>query len=488
MKVRVRFAPSPTGEIHIGNIRTAIINWLFARRLGGDFVLRIEDTDQVRSDRAFEAIILEEMGWLGLNIDEGVGAKGEYGPYRQMERLALYKKYADYLEAAGMAFPCFCTPAAIEKHREEARAKGQNLLYSGACRNLTAKEVAMRRQEGQPEGLRFRNPGSGEIEFDDLIRGQVSFKVDLLDDFILMKSDGTPTYNFACVIDDYRMKITHVLRGEDHISNTPKQLILYQALQWEPPLFGHLSLILDKSGQKFKKRSEDQEVYVGRYREKGYLAEALFNYISLLGWSPEENREIFSREEAVELFDLERVNPAPAIFDIEKLNWMNSLYIRNLPMEELLELAQPFLIKEGLVLAGKPLQYLLEALQPRVVTLAELAVEAKKSLSPLPVDVFDSKRDILGQEGVAEVLRWFHSRLAAREDLTPEEAGGIIKDSMKELNIKGRLVYKPLRLALTGRDSGPELNEIMAFLGSSESAERIAQTLEFIKKDRVDNE
>ncbi len=488
MKVRVRFAPSPTGEIHIGNIRTAIINWLFARRLGGDFVLRIEDTDQVRSDKAFEAIILKEMGWLGLNIDEGVGTRGEYGPYRQMERLPLYRKHADYLEAAGMAFPCFCTPEAIEKHRQEARAQGKNLHYSGACRNLSAEEVARRRQEGQPEGLRFRNPGSGEIEFDDLIRGAVSFKVDLLDDFILMKSDGTPTYNFACVVDDHLMKITHVLRGEDHISNTPKQLILYQALQWEPPLFGHLSLILDKTGQKFKKRSEDQEVYVGRYRDKGYLAEALFNYISLLGWSPEEDREIFSREEAVALFDLGRVNPAPAIFDIEKLNWMNSLYIRNLPLEELLERSEAFLAKEDVALAPKPLQYMLEALRPRVVTLAELALEAKKYLSPLPTGVFDKEQNVLSQDGVAGVLKWFHSALTAREELTPEEAAGIIKGSMKELNVKGRLVYKPLRLALTGRDSGPELNEIMAFLGPLESVKRIGQALEFIAKDSVDHE
>lgn len=484
MTVRVRFAPSPTGAIHIGNIRTAIFNWLFARSKGGTFILRVEDTDRERSSEAFEAIIHEEMEWLGLHIDEGGQMGGDHGPYRQMERLRLYREHAQILVDKGLAYPCFCTGEELEKAREAALASGQVGGYTGTCRDLSVEDRERLRGEGRPEALRFRWHGDGDLVFEDLIRGEITFHGDTLDDLVLMKSDGSPTYNFACCVDDHLMEISHVLRGEDHISNTPKQLMLYQAFGWEPPAFGHLSLILDKERQRLKKRSGSDEVFLGRYRDKGFLPEALFNYMALLGWSPGGDREIMEREDMIREFTLERVNASPAVFSREKLAWINASYLRNLSTQELLKRVQPFLDREGLQASETQLMILIPALKERVETLEELAQEAAFYMGPLEISDTDKALAIFQQDGVQEVFECLESRLAPWTELQPEDAAAILKKVRKECNVKGKLVFQPVRWALTGRGSGPELNDAMAFLGPKECQKRLQEIRTWLEEKK----
>src|SRR5690554_2725222 len=323
-EMRLRFPPSPTGKIHIGNMRTALFNWLWARKNKGTLVLRIEDTDQERSTKEFEDIIIQEMQWLGLDVDEGIGVGGEYGPYRQSERVDIYREYADKLLKEGKAYYCYCTPEELQAMREEAARKGEMPRYNQHCRHLTEEELEEYKRAGRKPVIRIKMPDEArEIVINDLIRGEIRFSTDVLDDFIIFKSDGMPTYNFAVVIDDALMKITQVIRGEDHLSNTPKQILLYEAMGFDIPEFAHLPLILDENKAKLKKRSDSDAVYIGEYRERGYLPEALFNFLALLGWSAKDDQEIMTREEIVSHFNISDINKSSAVFDIEKLNWMN---------------------------------------------------------------------------------------------------------------------------------------------------------------------
>lgn len=477
MSVRVRFAPSPTGQIHIGNIRTAVFNWLFARSQGGKFLLRVEDTDQERSSEEFEEIILKELRWLGLDIDEGIGGGGEYGPYRQTHRLKIYKKYAEELQEKGCVFPCFCSPDEFEKEKNPEHS------YNDPCRDLSPDKVEELRNKGVPEALRFRSPRQGKVSFLDSVHGEIAFQSQVIDDFALMKSTGYPTYNFACVVDDHLMKISHVLRGEDHISNTPKQILIYEAMGWQPPVFAHLPLILDKKRRRLKKRSGQQEAFLSSYRNAGYLPETVFNYLALLGWSPGEDKEIMSREEMVEKFSLEKINESGAVFDIEKIKWMNGVYLRNLERKEFRERALAFLSGQGLDTENEKLIFLMEALQEKVNTLKELAQKISEYFEPLAFPDPEDARQVLQQDGVEKVLSSLKAKVGEVDDLNPDRAANLLKEIIKELQVGGKLVYKPVRYALTGKGTGADLSAIMAYLGPENIRMRIDETFKFLKGD-----
>ena len=356
-EVRVRFAPSPTGFVHIGSLRTALYNYLFAKKMGGKYILRIEDTDRTRLvDGAIENM-LNAMKWAGVNHDEGVMLdengnivqKGEYGPYIQSERLDIYKKYIQELLDTGKAYYCFCTKERLDEVREKQKAAGETPRYDGHCRDLTKEEVEAKIAAGEPYVIRLKLPENHVIKFTDLVRGETEFNTNDLDDQVLIKTDGFPTYHFAVVVDDHLMKITHVIRGEEWVSSTPKHVYLYEAFGWEAPKFVHLPNILNKEKKKLSKRQGD--VAVEDFKKKGYLPEGLVNYIALVGWSPEENKEIFSMEELEQAFSIERVSKSGGVFDTEKLNWVNQHYMKDGDDDVLTKLAIPFIVEAGYVTA-----------------------------------------------------------------------------------------------------------------------------------------
>ena len=348
-EIRVRYAPSPTGHLHIGNARTALFNYLYARSKGGKFIIRIEDTDQKRNIEGGEESQLKYLKWLGMDWDEGVDVGGKYGPYRQSERNDIYQKYYNELLEKGLAYKCYCTEGEIEKEREEQMARNETPHYSGKCRHLTVQEQQQLEAEGRQPSIRFKVPQGKIFSFDDMVKGQVSFESDGIGDHVIVKKDGIPTYNFAVTIDDHLMEISHVLRGDDHISNTPKQLMIYEALGWTPPIFGHMTLIVNESRKKLSKRDESIIQFIEQYEELGYIPEALFNFIALLGWSPEGEEEIFTKEEFINIFDPNRLSKSPALFDKQKLAWMNNQYMKQIELDRVVEFALPHLIKSGCV-------------------------------------------------------------------------------------------------------------------------------------------
>lgn len=345
--VRVRFAPSPTGPLHIGGARSALFNWLLARKYNGTMIVRIEDTDLERSSRESEENILKALEWLGLDWDEGIGKGGSNGPYRQTERLDIYREYAQKLLAAGQAYYCYCTEEELDAERQALLAKGEMPRYLGKCRHLTEEDRARYEAEGRKPVIRFRVPENENIVVRDLVRGNVVFESNGIGDYVIVKSDGIPTYNFAVVLDDALMGITHVVRGEEHLSNTPRQLMIYDALGLQAPQFAHVSLILGKDRSKMSKRHG--ATAIEQYEKLGYLPEALVNFLVLLGWSPEGEEEIFSLEQLVEQFSLDRVAKNPAVFDLDKLNWLNGYYIRQSPVERIAAMALPYLKEAGYV-------------------------------------------------------------------------------------------------------------------------------------------
>ncbi len=471
-KVRVRFAPSPTGYMHIGGARTTIFNYLFARHHGGSFVLRIEDTDRVRSTKESEEAILRDLRWLGLDWDESVDVGGPYGPYRQSERMDIYRKYAEKLLEEGKAYKCYCTEEELEQRRKEAIAKGLPPKYDGRCRNLTEEERKRFEEEGRKPSLRFKvDETGGDIIVHDLIRGDVSFKRDVIGDFVIMRKDNTPTYNFACVIDDHLMEMTHIIRGEEHLSNTPRQLLIYEALGFEPPKFAHVSMILGPDRTKLSKRHGDTSLE--EYRKKGYLPDALFNYLALLGWSPGGDREILDKKELIDLFSLDRVAKSPAIFDMGKLNWMNGIYIRKTPDNKLLTLLLPYLKEMGIDTEGDKERLLLitRALKDNIEVLSDIKEKSKIFFERPEV----SKEDI--KEEDREVLRLFIEEISDDVDKDPEKALDFLKKYLKKTGKKAGKVLPVLRMALTGEKHGVELNWVVAILGKDECIERIKEVL-----------
>ncbi len=485
-EMRLRFPPSPTGKIHIGNIRTALFNWIWARKNGGKLILRIEDTDRERSSREFEDLIVKELDWLGLDIDEGVNIGGDYGPYRQSERLDIYNKYAEKLLENGQAYYCYCTPEELEEMREEARQKGEMPRYNGKCRNLSEEEVKQYRAEGREPVIRFKvTEQDRDIIVNDIIRGEVTINTSVLDDFVIFKSDGMPTYNFAVVIDDTLMKITDVIRGEDHLSNTPKQILIYEALGFELPEFAHLPLILDENRAKLKKRNSDDAVYIGEYREKGYLPEALFNFLVMLGWSPGgDEEEILSRAEIIEQFELEDINKAGAVFDIEKLNWLNGKYIREIDLERIVDLSIPYLKGKGYIkdegLSSEKKEWLkkvIDVARNKVSYLAQIPDEVELFFAELSYEDKEEAAEEFRAEGVDLVFNTLKNKLRKLEEFNVKNINKIFKEMKKELPVGGRTIYHPTRLALTGMNSGPDMNDIIYILGLEEVEKRLEKAL-----------
>ena len=480
-EIRLRFAPSPTGPLHIGGARSALFNFLLARKLGGKLILRIEDTDLARSSRESEVNIFDSLKWLGINWDEGPDAGGAYGPYRQMERLDIYREYTKQLLEKGMAYYCYCSEEELEKQRQEALAKGGNPMYNGKCRVLTPGERQKCEAEGRKPVVRFRVPENKEIVINDLVRGQVVFKSEEIGDFVIVKSDGIPTYNYAVVIDDTLMKISHVVRAEEHLSNTPRQILLYEALGFEVPKFAHISLILGSDRSKMSKRHGATSVV--QYQEDGYLPEAVVNFLALLGWSPEGEKEILSLEEIIQEFSLDRVAKNPAVFDLEKLLWINGMYIREIPVDRLVELAVPYLSKEG-YLSENPsseerewAKLAISALQERLSTIKEVTEQIKTLVGEEVVIENEEADAVLEQETCPLVLRTFKDKLAALDEITPETVKVMLKSIMKDLKLKGQFVYMPIRVALTGQQHGPDLFLIIGILGKDLALRRIERLL-----------
>ncbi len=475
-EVRVRIAPSPTGYLHVGTARTALFNWLFARKEGGKFLLRIEDTDRERSKPEFERDIIEGLQWLGLDWDEPI--------VYQSQRLELYRQEAQRLLEMGKAYPCFCPPEELERRRQEMLAKGITPKYDRRCRRLSPEERERLMKEGRPFVLRFAMPLEGEISFHDIIRGEIRFANRELDDFIVVKSDGFPTYNFACVVDDHAMGITHVIRGEDHISNTPRQLHLYAALGYEPPQFAHLPLLLGPDRSKLSKRHG--AVSLSEYRRMGILPEAMVNFLALLGWYPRDQREIKSREELIAEFDLREVKASGAIFDLEKLLWMNGHYIRQKPVDELARLLVPYFAEQGWLHdppTDEEWRYLLQVtplVQERMRTLQE-AVELAEFFYCEPESYDEKARAQLSKDGVAELLSELSNRLDKLAEFSVERVEETVRQLAAERGIKAAEVIHPTRAAVTGRMEGPSLFHLMAVLGKERCVGRLRRAVAWLQ-------
>ncbi|HWJ02271.1 MAG TPA: glutamate--tRNA ligase [Verrucomicrobiae bacterium] len=482
MSVRVRFAPSPTGPLHIGGARSALFNFLFAKANGGQFIVRSEDTDLERSSRESEVNILDSLRWLGIVWDEGVEAGGPNGPYRQTERLDIYRRYTDRLLEIGAAYYCFCSEAELEAEREELIAKGETPRYMGKCRSLTPEQVRQFMAQGLKPVVRFRVPENQDIVIDDLVRGQVVFNSNDVGDFVIVKSDGIPTYNFAVVVDDVTMKITHVLRGEEHLSNTPRQILIYKALQLPEPAFGHISLILGKDRSKMSKRHGS--VSVIHYREQGYLPEAMVNFLALLGWAPPGEEEFFTLEQLIEVFGLDRVAKSPAVFDMDKLNYISGHYIRQSAPETIARLAMPYLQDAGLVpeeLDEEKFQWvtgMVAAVQQHLVRVNQVVDFARVFFGSEVTLQSEVARAILQEEQVPTVMELFLVKLSEAEELTAASVKTLLKGIGKELKLGGKQVFMPIRVALTGETQGPELYDLIPLLGKGVAAARVKSAMD----------
>ncbi len=463
-KVRVRFAPSPTGHLHIGGARTALFNWLFARHNKGVFILRIEDTDRSRSTEEYIEAIIEGMKWLGLDWDEG--------PYRQTDRLEIYKSYVNKLLKEDNAYYCYCSPEELEERRRLALAQGKPPKYDGRCRGL--KEPV----PGRIPAVRFKMPQVGITVVDDLIRGKVSFDNEQLDDFIIMRSDGTPTYNFCVVVDDVDMRITHVIRGDDHLNNTPKQIQIYRALNYEIPKFAHLPMILGSDKTRLSKRHGATSVMA--YKEMGYLPEALLNYLVRLGWSYKD-QEIFSKEELIEKFNIENIGKSAAVFNPEKLLWLNSHYINASTPERLYELVRPFLIKEGIIKEDTQIdiQWVSKAiatLKERSRTLVELANSLRYYILE-DIEIEQEARQKFINEKTIGYLRRVRELLSSMDGFESKALEEAFKKLISELGVKLSEVAQPLRVAITGKTVSPPIFDVLSVLGKERTLRRLDRVI-----------
>lgn len=478
-EVRVRYAPSPTGHLHIGGARTALFNYLFARHHNGKFIVRIEDTDIERNVEGGEQSQLENLKWLGIDYDESVDKDGGYGPYRQTERLDIYRQYVNELLEKGYAYKCFCTPEELEKEREAQRAAGIAApQYSGKCRHLTKEQIAQLEAEGKPYTIRVKVPEGKVYEFEDIVRGKVTFESKDIGDWVIMKANGIPTYNFAVVIDDHLMKITHVFRGEEHLSNTPKQLMIYDYFGWEPPQFGHLTLIVNENRKKLSKRDESIIQFVSQYKELGYLPEALFNFFALLGWSPEGEEEIFSKEELIRIFDVSRLSKSPSMFDTKKLTWMNNQYIKKLDLDRLVEISLPHLIKAGRLpeqMSEEQRQWArdLIALYQEQMSYGAEIVKLSELFFKEDIEYNEEAKEVLAGDQVPDVLKTFLEEARQLEPFTAENIKTAIKSVQKATGQKGKKLFMPIRVAVTGQTHGPELPIALQLLGKEKVVGRL---------------
>lgn len=484
---RLRFAPSPTGPLHIGGARSALFNYLLAKKHQGTFIVRVEDTDLERSSKESEENIKNSLKWLGMDWDEGIDVGGDYGPYRQMERLDIYQAAIDKLLAEGKAYYCFCSEEELAAEKEAQQAKGETPKYSGKCRDLTPEQRQELLDQGMKPVIRFRVPEHEQVVINDLVRGEVTFDTDGIGDFIIVKSDGIPVYNFAVVLDDVTMKISHVIRGEEHLSNTPRQAVIYDALGYERPQFAHISLILgrDNEGKLTKMSKRHGSTSVVAYQEMGFLPEAIVNFLALLGWAPEGEEELFTLEELTEQFSLERVSKSPAVFDMEKLKWINGMYIRKASAERLLEYGLPYLKKAGYVDAEPTVEQMIWAM---------MTIDALKNyiscFSELPaiIDQYRGKviyRDEIvdeikaNKEIIVTVMTAMKEKLEKVNTINSDTYQQILKEIRKETGYKGRNLFHSIRVAKTGEDHGPDLDKLAIVMGRDLMLERANEFLEF---------
>lgn len=489
-KYRLRFAPSPTGPLHIGGARSALFNYLLAKKHNGTFLVRMEDTDLERSSRESEENIKASLKWLSMEWDEGIDVGGDFGPYRQTERLALYNDAVQKLIDEGKAYYCFCSEEELAKEKEAQQAKGELPKYNGKCRDLSKDEQQALRDQGIKPVVRLRVPEGETIVIDDAVRGEVRFETDGIGDFIIVKSDGIPVYNFAVVIDDHTMEISHVIRGEEHLSNTPRQIAIYDALGYEKPQFAHISLILgrDNEGKLTKMSKRHGSTSVVAYQEQGFLPEAIVNFLALLGWAPGGEEELFSLEELKQEFSLDHVSKSPAVFDLEKLKWINGMYIRKASGERLLEYGLPFLKKAGLVGAAPGSEEMIwammtiDALKNHINCFAELPeiIEKYRAEVSYSADVMASLAD--AKEDALTVLKAMKEKLEKTQTVTVDGYKKMLKEITKETGIKGRNLYHSLRVAKTGEEQGPDLDKLSIIIGRERMLERIKTFIKALQR------
>ncbi|HTR81771.1 MAG TPA: glutamate--tRNA ligase [Bacteroidota bacterium] len=478
--VRTRFAPSPTGFLHVGGLRTALYNYLLAKKEGGTFVLRIEDTDQSRKVEGAVENLVDTLAWSGVQYDEGPGKEGEYGPYIQSQRITLYQKYAHQLVGENKAYYCFCTAERLKEVRERQIAAKLPTAYDRHCRNLPKSEVEKNLKRGEPHVIRMKIPLEGDLTFNDLIRGDVTISHKILDDQVILKSDGYPTYHLAVVIDDHFMKISHVIRGEEWLSSTPKHVLLFGYFGWDVPRFAHLPLLLNPDKSKLSKRQGD--VAVEEYRLKGYLKEALVNFVALLGWNPGDERELFTLEELTKEFSLDRVGSSGAVFNIEKLDWMNFEHLRRKPVEEVLRMLKEYLANSDF--KEKPftdeyLSSVIDTMRERMNFVKDIVEKSPYFFSP-PLSYEPNALSKRWKRSSSEHLKELGEAFSALNHPSTEDYEKALHAVAEKLNIAPAELIHPLRLALSGVGSGPGLYDILHVLGKDESIRRIQAAIERI--------
>ncbi len=482
--IRVRFAPSPTGNVHIGSLRTALYNYIFAKKNDGKFLLRLEDTDQSRYEEGAVENLLSALSITGLKPDEGlivnngvISQDGPFGPYIQSKRLDIYNEYIKELLEKGHAYYCFCSKDRLDQLRITQKDQGQTPRYDGYCRHLDPNEIKKRIQAGDPYTIRLKLPIDQNIVFNDLVRGQITVNSNDLDDQVLIKTDGFPTYHFAVVIDDHLMKISHIIRGEEWLPSTPKHIYLYDCFGWEKPEFVHLPNILNDDHKKLSKRQGD--VSVGDFLSKGYLPQALINFLALLGWSPKDDKEIFTLEELIENFNFDRINKSGAVFDRNKLNWMNAHYIKQLPLAELVENLIPYLVEANYLkvteVAEKKewLEKVGELLRDRLDYFGQAPQELKDILDDGFCIEDDQALSLLKDESASRLFLALVKKITASNKLDQTTAKTILKEIQKEEKIKGKALYMPTRIMITGEMHGPDLTILMDLLGKEDVLKRL---------------
>ena len=480
--VRLRFAPSPTGYLHIGGLRTALYNYLYAKQKGGKFLLRIEDTDRTRYVEGAIENLIHELKWAGVEADEGVCLDengkitevGECGPYIQSERVekGIYNKYAEELIEKGYAYYCFCSKERLDDVKNQQKADGKIPRYDGLCRGVSIEDAKKRIANGESYVIRLKLPENRNIVFEDVIKGRITINTNDMDDQVLIKADGFPTYHFAVVVDDHLMGITHIVRGDEWISSTPKHIYLYEALGFEKPIFVHLPTVLNKSGKKLSKRNDDASVE--DFRLKGYLPEALINYLALVGWSPESNEEILSLDEMVKQFSFDRVSKSGGVFDVDKLDWVNAQYIRKMEVSELAKLVKPYLVKAGFIkedICEKRLELITKTFQESISRLPEIVEQSRFLFEDVAVEPDALKmRNVEHIEILKEKMK---EELSQIEEMDEETAKSFMKKVQKASGFKGKDLYMPVRALLTGQVHGPELSNILEILGKEEILRRL---------------
>ncbi len=460
--IRTRFAPSPTGHLHIGNARTAIMNWIIARHAGGVFVLRIEDTDRERSTTESETSILEDLKWLGLNWDEGPDVGGGSGPYRQSERLDIYRQVLEQLVNSGKVYPCYCTPEELETQRQRMAIQGENQRMEDPCRTVSSEQKSRFETDGRTPAFRFRIENE-DISFNDLIRGEIPFHGENIGDFIIARADRMPMYNFACVVDDHFMQITHIVRGDDHVSNTPRQILLYRALGWETPLFAHIPMIL--GGDRVRLSKRHGATSVSEYRKSGYLPEALVNFLSLLSWSSESGDEILSKDRLIKEFDLSRVSKSPSVFNVEKLDWMNGVYIRGTDVERLLPLAKPFFEDAHGPVSVREMQSVLTLLHESLEKFSQISEKGKIFFQNTVLPENTEAESLIQSAEAKSVFEAFLGETSALSQWDGVVFQSVMKSVQKKTGIKGKNLWMPIRVALTGQIHGPEMAKVVEIFG-----------------------